>query len=148
MQTVYIQKEHVEGLKALFLDVFSNEPWFDKWEDDQQLDLYIRDLIDNQNSLSLILVDDEGSIVGGSLGYVFHWWEGKEYFIKELFISRNKQNQGLGKLFLEQIYDILATENIKHITLMTERDVPAYSFYQKNGFTELEDSVYFVRKVK
>ncbi|MFD2043083.1 hypothetical protein ACFSTA_02035 [Ornithinibacillus salinisoli] len=64
MKTIHIQEKNIQELRALFLDVFSNEPWFDKWENGQQVDLYIRDLIDNQNSLSFILVDDQGSTVG------------------------------------------------------------------------------------
>ncbi|MFD2043069.1 GNAT family N-acetyltransferase [Ornithinibacillus salinisoli] len=148
MKTTRLPEEKYEELKALFLDVFSNEPWLDEWENEHQLDLYMRDLVDNKNSLPLVLIDEHKYLVGGSLGYVFNWWEGKEYYIKELFISRDKQNQGLGKVFLQQINDYLKNEDIQHITLMTERNVPAYHFYQKNGFIELEESVFFARKIK
>lgn len=147
MKTTNLKSEHFKEMKGLFSDVFSSSPWFDKWDDEYQLDLYLKDLTDNSNSLSLLLFDDEDNIIGGSLGYVFNWWQGKEYFIKEFFISREKQNQGIGQLFLTQINDILADQNIKHITLATEKTVPAYHFYQKNGFSEMTDSVFLVKKV-
>lgn len=147
MKTTYLKPKNLKEMRELFLDVFSSEPWFDKWDDEHQLDLYLKDLTDNSNSLSLLLFDDEDNIIGGSLGYVFNWWEGKEYFIKEFFISREKQNQGIGQLFLTQINDILADQNIKHITLATEKTFPAYHFYQKNGFSEMTDSAFLVKKV-
>lgn len=139
-----LTREKRDETKALFLDVFSNEPWFDKW-DEGQLACYIGELTDNSNSLSLVLYDENGKIVGGSLGYVFSWWEGREYFIKEFFISRDKQNQGIGSIFLEEIYKYLKVEGIKAITLATEKNFPAYSFYEKNGFKELKDNVMLVK---
>lgn len=134
-------------MKELFLDVFSNDPWFDKWDDENQLNSYIKDLTGNNNSLSLALYDEEDRLVGCSLGYVFNWWEGREYFIREFFVSRERQGQGTGSIFLTLINHILATEGIRHITLTTEKTVPAYQFYQKNGFSVLKDSVYLAKKV-
>jgi aminoglycoside 6'-N-acetyltransferase I len=134
-------------MKEQFLDVFSNEPWFDKWDNEKQLNSYINDLTENNNSLSLALYDEKDKLIGCSLGYIFNWWEGREYFIKEFFISRKRQNQGAGSIFLALINNILSTEEIRHITLATEKTVPAYQFYQKNGFSVLKDSVYLVKKI-
>src|SRR5690625_5228045 len=147
MKIQRLHPEDYESLKKLFLDVFSKEPWNDKWEDEQQLDLYLSDLIDNKNSLPLILYGDDGQLIGGSLGYIFHWWEGKEYFIKEFFISADKQNQGLGSFFLRILNDYLKDEDVQNIWLATEKDVPAYQFYLKNNFSELKNSVFFTKQV-
>ncbi|MEC1523877.1 GNAT family N-acetyltransferase [Neobacillus niacini] len=138
-----------QQMKKLFLDVFSNEPWFDKWNR-EQLDLYMKDLTENNNSLSFALFDEEEEeeeLIGCSLGYVFNWWEGREYFIKEFFISRKNQSQGAGSTFLNLINDRLRAEDVQHITLATEKTVPAYHFYQKNGFSVLENSAFLVKKV-
>lgn len=147
MQTSVLKISEFEEMKELFLDVFSNEPWFDKWEDKKQVDMYLKELTDNKNSLSLALFDEREQLIGGSLGYVFNWWEGREYFIKEFFISREKQNQGIGSIFLAQITDLIKVEGIKHVWLATEKTVPAYYFYQKNGFTERTNSVFLMKKV-
>ncbi len=142
-----MEPQQLQDMKSLFLDVFSNDPWFDKWTD-EQLDAYMSDLTGNSNSLSLALLDEEGELLGGSLGYVFNWWEGREYFIREFFVSRECQNQGAGSRFLTLMNGILSEKGIRHIALTTEKDVPAYPFYQKNGFRDLERSVYMVRKVQ
>jgi len=141
-----MEPQQLQEMKTLFADVFSNDPWFDQWTD-EQLDAYMADLTGNSNSLSLSLMDEDGELIGGSLGYVFNWWEGREYFIREFFVSRHCQNKGTGSQFLKLMNDILNEQEIRHIALTTEKDVPAYPFYHKNGFRDLEQSVYMVRKV-
>jgi aminoglycoside 6'-N-acetyltransferase I len=146
MKVSILQPSNHEDMKKLFLDVFSNDPWFDKWNSNQ-LDLYMKDLTENNNSLSFALFDEKEELIGCSLGYIFNWWEGREYFIKEFFISRKKQSQGAGSTFLTLIKERLRVEDVQHITLATEKTVPAYHFYQKNGFSVLEDSAFLVKRV-
>jgi aminoglycoside 6'-N-acetyltransferase I len=146
MKVSILKKDDYKDMKRLFLDVFSNEPWFDKWNI-KQLDLYMKDLTENSNSLSLALYDEKEELIGCSLGYIYNWWEGREYFIKEFFISRKIQSQGAGSTFLSLINDRLRVEDVQHITLNTEKTVPAYHFYQKNGFSVLENSAFLVKKV-
>lgn len=146
MNVRILEKDDYKKMKELFLDVFLNEPWFDQWNE-EQLDLYMKDLTDNNNSLSLALYNDNDEIVGCSLGYVFNWWEGKEYYIKEFFIARNYQNKGIGSRFISLMDEFLNKNEFQFITLMTDLDVPAYNFYKKNGFKHLNDSAYFVKRV-
>jgi aminoglycoside 6'-N-acetyltransferase I len=146
MKVSILKTSDHEDMKMLFLDVFSNEPWFDKWNQ-EQLDLYMKDLTENHNSLSFALFDEKEKLIGCSLGYIFNWWEGREYFIKEFFISREIQSQGAGSTFLTLLNDRLRVENVQHITLATEKTVPSYHFYQKNGFSVLENSAFLVKKV-
>lgn len=138
--------ENRETIQALFHSVFSKPPWNDQWDLESQLPNYMSDLMDNQNSLGLgYYVDDQ--LVGLCLGYIFHWWEGTDYFIKEFCIDNEFQGKGHGKRFLDEINRYLHTQNIKAIWLMTERTTPAYAFYHKNGFYELDENVMFARPV-
>ncbi len=145
MKVTVFHLDDYEELKRLFFDVFTSEPWCDQWQNDAQLDNYLNELVSNNNSLTLILLDDENNIIGGSLGYVFSWWQGKEYFIKEFFISNKMQNQGLGSFFLKQINEYLLKHDIKHILLSTDTNTPAYNFYKKNGFDTLKNNVTLLR---
>lgn len=131
----------LEELKILFVDVFSSSPWFDQWDDEEQLDKYLNELIGNSNSLSLVFIDNNDKIIGASLGYVFSWWQGSEYFIKEFFISNDIQGSGAGSLFLEHIEEYLVNKNIKGLWLLTESDFPAYDFYKKNKFKAHKNTV-------
>ncbi|MFB4212440.1 hypothetical protein ACE1TH_11085 [Shouchella sp. JSM 1781072] len=70
MKLKYLESNVFEEMKELFRDVFSSDPWFDKWDNEAQLDAYLKDLTDNTNSLSLALYDERHELIGCSLGYM------------------------------------------------------------------------------
>lgn len=136
----------IESIKELFIGVFTIEPWNDDWSNQKQLDLYLFDLVGQSNSLTYGLYED-GKLIGVSMGHIRHWYSGTEYYIDELCIQTNKQGNGIGTLFLKEIEKGIKEIGLVQIFLQTERSVPAYGFYQKNGFYELNDQVSFVKKV-
>lgn len=136
---------NIDEIKEFFFDIFTKDPWNDDWSDEKQLHCYIVDLIGNQNSLVLGLFEN-GSMVGLSMGNIRHWYSGTQYNIDELCIKTEEQGRGLGSQFLKEIEIFIKNRGIIHIFLQTERTVPAYQFYKKNGFYELEEHVSFVKK--
>ncbi|HFR3426560.1 TPA: GNAT family N-acetyltransferase [Streptococcus suis] len=136
----------LEMVKQLFLSVFSQEPWNDDWSDEEQLNRYIGDLLAHPRALCFGLFDQK-KLIGLSLGYIRYWYEGTEYRIEELCMSRDYQGQGHGASFLADIEKQLADRKIVHILLQTERNLPAYFFYKKCGFRALEEDVTMFKKV-
>lgn len=132
--------DDINEIKRLFFDIFTNEPWNDDWSDEAQLHEYITDLIGNRNSLSLGLYDGD-DLIGLSLGSIMHWYTGTEYYIFEFCVKTEMQGKGIGTDFLKQVEEYAKSKDITHIFLQTERNVPAFEFYHKNGFTELEGHV-------
>lgn len=130
----------IEAIKVFFKSVFTKEPWNDDWSDENQLHLYIGELIGNPNSLTLGAFED-GSMLGVSMGYVKHWFAGTEYCIDEFCIRTDLQGRGLGTAVLKSIEEYLSQKNIHTIYLETERTVKAYDFYRKNGFIELSEHI-------
>lgn len=144
MEIRRLEYNQMDEIKALFRDVFMNEPWNDDWSNEEQLHNYMLDLMGNRNSLTLGLYI-ENELVGASLGSIMHWCAGTEYYIYEFFISRENQGNGIGTEFLKTIIEYVKQINVNHIFLQTEREVPAYSFYKKAGFKELEGHVSLVK---
>ena len=136
----------IDAIKTLFYSVFSNEPWCDDWSDPVQLHNYIFDLVGNNNSLSFGLYEDD-LLKGISLGYIMHWCAGTEYYIFEFCIRPKDQGKGLGTAFFGMIKDSVKELGIDHIFLQTEKSVPAFGFYRKNGFIELEGHVSLVHRI-
>ncbi|HEM6112400.1 TPA: GNAT family N-acetyltransferase [Streptococcus suis] len=136
----------IEMVKQLFLSVFSQEPWNDDWSDEEQLDRYIGDLLEHPRALCFGLIDQD-SLIAISLGNIRYWYEGTEYRIEELCIARDYQGRGIGQDFLKRIEEQLVERKIIHILLQTERNLPAFSFYEKCGFRALEEDVTMVKKV-
>lgn len=135
-----------EEIKELFLRVFTAEPWKDDWSDQEQLDAYIHDLTGQGNSLTYGLYEN-GKLTGVSMGNIKHWFTGTEYYIDEFCIRPDRQGQGLGTLFLKEIEKAIREMGLTQIFLQTESTVPAYHFYQKNGFNELKEHVSFAKRI-
>lgn len=137
--------EEIETIKELFVSVFTAAPWNDDWSDAAQLDAYIRDLIAQSNSLAYALYEGE-NMIALAMGRIKHWYEGTEYCIDELCVKTDRQGKGIGTDFLARIEHAIHDTGLTHIFLLTERTVPAYRFYKKNGFYELEDIVAFGKR--
>lgn len=144
---VKLDTKNFEQIKELFYAVFTKEPWNDDWSDEEQLRLYIGDMIGNKNSLTYGLME-EGKLVGVSMGEIRHWYSGTEYYINELCILTSVQKKGYGTMFVNKIMEHAKAMGIDHIFLQTERHVPAFEFYKKQGFILLEDHVSFIKELR
>ncbi len=129
----------IESIEALFVEVFTGEPWNDDWSDRAQLRAYMLDIMNCPNSLSFAL-HDGARLVGASLGSIVHWYAGTEYYVREFFVHPGRQGSGLGSFLLRSIEDELRGRDLRSIVLNTERNVPAYRFYVKNGFAEASET--------
>lgn len=137
---------NIEAIKKLMLDIFSVDPWNDAWTD-EQLHTYISELIGNKNSLSYGLYKNE-MLIGMALGKKKSWYEGTEYWIDEFGILPEMQQSGIGSEFIKAIEQDLKRKGISHIVLLTQKDIPAFRFYKKNGFEEKEETVFFVKSIQ
>ena len=135
-----LQPADFPAVKELFRAVFTGAPWHDDWSDEAQLDAYLRDLTGNANSLGIGLFED-GALTAASLGSIMHWHSGTEYYIYEFFVQTDRQGGGRGTALLRACEDITKRMGITHIFLQTDLGMPAYDFYRKNGFTELNGHV-------
>ena len=141
-----LDESYADSITELFVSVFTREPWNDDWSDKSQLQLYIHDLIGQNNSLTFGLYDG-AELIGISMGHIRHWYSGTEYFIDELCISTEKQGKGAGTLFVENIEKACKELGLTHIFLLTENNVPAFEFYKKRGFYKLENNVAFAKEL-
>ncbi len=135
-----------EIIKELFVSVFTIEPWNDDWSNQEQLDAYLVDLIGQSNSLTYGIYEEE-NLIGVSMGHIRHWYTGTEYYIDEFCIRTEKQGNGIGSLFFDEIEKAIKEIGLTQIFLQTEKTVPAYEFYLKRGFFELKDHVSFGKGV-
>ncbi len=145
MEIREINLDQIEQIKQRMLDIFSGEPWNDRWTQ-EQLHCYIAELTGNTNSLSFGLYRED-ALIGIALGRVKSWYEGREYWIEEFGILPELQQKGFGSAFLNGIEEILAKKGIPYVALLTQRNFPAYHFYVKNGFEEQKETVFFVKKI-
>ena len=147
MKLKQLDMEDLGTERKLFVKIFSQEPWNDCWDDPEQLRRYMEELLGTPNALCLGLFEDD-VLVGISLGRIRHWYQGTEYWIDELGIDPERQGMGAGRRFLELIDGDLRKREVAAVVLLTDRRVPAYRFYQKNGFTEQAGQVLFAKHLR
>lgn len=146
MEIKKIGVDNINEIKNVIRESFSGEPWNDDWSDEHQFDLYMLDLIDNKNSLSLGLFEN-GELIGVSLGRLKHWYSGTEYWIDDLAILPKAQGRGCGSKFIDFIEQYIKSENIVGILLFTKKDIPAYGLYVKKNFIEQSERVIFEKRI-
>lgn len=131
--------------KHIFVEVFKEEPWLDRWTD-EQLDLYFGDLMDGSRSLCFVLYAED-MLIGLCMGRLFHWYSGTEYDIREFCIAKAWQGKGMGKQFLDLVGKELKIEGVQAIILSTLADTPAFGFYQHAGFSVHTDARFLYKRL-
>ena len=134
-----------ETVRTMFRDVFTAPPWNDDWSDEKQLTAYLEDLMLNRNSCCIGMYEND-ELLAVSLGSMIHWCSGTEYYIFEFFVRRGMQGAGIGSDFIKQIEEYAKSLGVTHIFLATDRDMPAYNFYLRNGFDVLRNHVSLVKQ--
>jgi ribosomal protein S18 acetylase RimI-like enzyme len=126
-------REDTDKCANLFKEVFSDYPWYDDWVSINQARKYLLELIENPAFEGFVAY--EGSlIVAVCFGRKKSWWEGKEFFIDEFFVSNLKQGNGIGTKLIDYVKDSLNKEDYRRLVLLTNEGIPAEEFYIKNGF--------------
>lgn len=128
----------------LFIEVFNNEPWNDKWSR-VKAESYLHDYIHTPGFKGVIAEEHE-VIHGFIFGVSKRWWSADEFFINEMCVKSSQQRSGIGTSMLNYLAEELKSEGIENMTLLTNRDIPAEQFYKKNGFEEIERIIFLSKK--
>ncbi|WP_430611265.1 GNAT family N-acetyltransferase [Enterococcus sp. DIV0876] len=137
----------LEKTVAMYIDVFSAEPWNDLLTE-PQITGYVTALMEMNTFLGYGLLNKEtNELLGYAIGFVKPWYQGTEYVIDTFLIASDHQSQGLGSSFIRLIEEELRQKGIPTILLDTETAMPAFQFYAKNGFKPLPDNVTLYRSI-
>ncbi len=139
-ELIPLDESHLMQAAELFKNAFAGEPWHDDWSNQKMLLEYIKEVSGGYNALNFGFVID-GKLVAIALGGIRHWWEGANYNIEELCVSPDVQGKGIGSRFLSLIEKEVQKRGVAGIFLQTDIDKPSFSFYTKNGFSNLEKHV-------
>lgn len=131
---------------ALFKKVFSDDPWFDEWVSMDQSRNYLKELVENPVFEGFLMCEDS-KIVAACLGHRRSWWMGKEFFVDEFFVENGRQGNGIGTKTVDFLVDILREEGYTRLTLLTNKNIPAETFYLKNGFYNNEKRTVMVKTI-
>ncbi|MCL2851752.1 MAG: GNAT family N-acetyltransferase [Defluviitaleaceae bacterium] len=131
----------------LFMGVFSAEPFCYTWLRREAVERYFTDLANTPAALSFLYYNNKGLLTGLCFGAMNDYFIHKLYDIKEFAVRKDAQGKGEGRRMLEEISGCLKSEGVAAVTLSTQREIPAYEFYLKNGFVASKSSVTLSKKI-
>lgn len=143
---IVLDETYLPQMAELYSRSFAGEPWNDDWSNTEQLNEYIKEISNSYNSLNYGLFIN-GELKALSIGMIRHWWEGTNYNIEELCVSPDMQGKGIGTRFIKMIEADIKERGLAGIFLQTDNDKPAYRFYLKNGFFDLDSHVSLYKKL-
>jgi aminoglycoside 6'-N-acetyltransferase I len=128
--------EYLSELARMYIEVFNSEPWFENWRLDYARKR-LKYFLPQFNNFSRGFVCKANNEIFGFLGGTCLDYEQEKIFIiDEIFIKRNRQNQGLGTKFLNAVMGLLKKQNINRLELKTLRNSFLEKFFRKNGFDD------------
>lgn len=122
----------LQVVTALYCEVFNAPPWNDAWMADTACSR-LRDIPTPPGSLGLLAWQD-GQLAGCILGYCEQWFDGVDFYLKEIFVYPTFQRRGIGTRMLHELKRTLSDRGVHRIYLLTERDGAAAGFYGAQGF--------------
>ena len=126
----------------LYQDSYKNEPWNEIYSVDEVID-YLSRFLKSETKRAYMLVLDE-KIIGVALGLVVPCIESDYFRLEDICISPQYQRSGFGGQFIKLISHCVVRENCDSILLGTQRGYPAYRFYLKNDFKEIESVLLYL----
>ena len=129
-----------------FIHVFNQEPWNDEWSTETAKQ-YLLDYTNTPGFMGIIAVEGE-EIIGFIFGARKLWWSGDEFFINEMCVNVEKQKTGVGSMLMKFLMKELDSDGVSYISLLTNRDIPAETFYKKYGFIEINRLMFLSRDIK
>jgi GNAT superfamily N-acetyltransferase len=121
----------------VLVSAYNNEPWNDNWTQEKALEK----LTCFYNSPKFIgwKVSKADQIIGCCVGNIEPYYTGDYYYLKEMFVTFEFQNKGIGNLMMETLLAHLKEIEINQIILFTGKDFYPYDFYLKKGFEVMDD---------
>lgn len=129
-----------------FIEVFNQEPWNDNWSP-EKAGRYLLDFYRTPGFIGILAMEGE-EVLGFLFGVQRIWWSGDEFFIHEMCVRGGQQKRGIGKALLKRLENELEVRSITHLSLLTDRGIPAEGFYKKNGFAEIERLVFLSKGIE
>lgn len=126
----------ISDCAKIYMQSYNQPPWNYKFTFEKAVK-YLIEYTDRKRFAGFVLCEGN-EIAGAMFGHTKTWWTNDLLYIDELFISPTKQRMGYGKLLIEHAEEFARENELEVITLMTNKYMPAYNFYDNNDFIHAE----------
>lgn len=144
-----IREMNVEDIGAcadILCSVYNNELWMCRWDKETAVE-YLKDFFENKKFVGFV-AEEDGGVIAGLFAHEKVWWNSSEVFVEEMFVTPEKQGNGIGTSLLQQVEEYVKKHNLAGITLSTNKYAPAPKFYEKNGFVPCEHVIFMAKEME
>ena len=134
------KNEHFADVLRIYVDAFTSHPLNYSFVTQAKAERYIKDMILTPCFVGYVYVDKE-IINAFVFGKIDNYFQGTLYEVMELAVDPSIQRGGVGTKVMRLLESRLKGIGIDAISLNTSRHLPAYSFYKKNGYIEVENNI-------
>ncbi|TWJ00646.1 aminoglycoside 6'-N-acetyltransferase I [Mucilaginibacter frigoritolerans] len=142
---VPITLENVDECVPAYIKAYNCPPWNYAWTY-SKAQAYLVEYLGCQQFIGFALYDDD-KLTGAVFAHVKTWWTNQQLMIDEFFVSQEKQRMGYGKKMLDYCDLYAAKYQIDSIVLMTNKYMPSYKFYNKEGYISTEQYVFMFKQI-
>jgi GNAT superfamily N-acetyltransferase len=139
MKVQELTKGDIENCANLIMQAYNAPPWNFQWTI-LKASLYLNELFNSSRFVGFVIYEGE-ELVAAMFSHVKTWWINDLLMIDELFVAPFKQGKGYGQALMNSAVEYSKSNNLGSITLITQKYMPAVSFYEKNEFLRAEQYV-------
>ena len=135
----------LDECSKIYLDVFSNPPWNEKWNL-EIIGLRLSHFYGSKGFIGL-LAESEGSVLGFVLGNTEPFYFGQVLYLREMCVQQNQQRKGIGARLYCALEPILIENKVASVYLTTRTNTPASQFYHDLGFSIEKQMGFFTKEL-
>lgn len=139
-------KDDIEQCAELITLAYNDPPWNFQWKAPRAKN-YLTELFDTPRFIGFVVAEGD-ELCAAMFAHVKTWWINDLLMVEELFVSPLKQGKGYGLALMDSAGQFSKNNNLGSITLLTNKYMPARSFYEKNNFLEAEQYVLMFKEIE
>jgi aminoglycoside 6'-N-acetyltransferase I len=138
-------QHHIDACAQVFIQSYNQAPWNYQWTIEGAVK-YLNEYLSCEGFAGFVLYQND-EIKGAIFAHARTWWTNNQLYIDEFFIAPDSQKNGFGKALMNHMEQYAAGNNIKTITLMTHKFMPAMGFYENNNFLHAQPFVLLFKNI-
>lgn len=136
-----ILKSDIKSCAKVYQEVFNHSLWKESWSYEEAVNR-LEYIYKTDGFIGLVAIY-ENSVLGFVLGNIEPYTKGNAFYLREMCVKTQKQNEGIGNKLIINLHNELKKTKVIISYLITQQNSSASNFYKKNGYIhQVGDGVY------